>query len=98
MTAVFRGSGKPTEEVLVLSHNVVSLIRLLELPVPREAKKLDQDHTATKWCWYNVEVTANAFELVLSPWCWRSDEKPGSIMWMGRGHKGFPEILKSLPL
>lgn len=45
---------------------MVSLIRLLEFPVPREAKKLDQDHTATKWCWYNVEATSNPFHLVVS--------------------------------
>lgn len=59
MTAVFRGSGRPTEEVLVLSHDVLSLISLLEFLVPREAKKCDQDHTATKRPWHNVEVTSN---------------------------------------
>ena len=63
MMAVLRGSGKPAGAVLALSHDVVFLISLLEFLVPREAKKLDQGHTATKWHWHNLESH-------LTPYAW----------------------------
>lgn len=81
MTAVLRGSGKPAGEVLALSHDVVFLISLLEFLVPREAKKLDQGHTATKWYWHQLGVTSNSLCLDLSPWCWGGkDEKQVRVM------------------
>ena len=56
VTAALRGSGKPAGAVFTLSHNVVFLISLLEFLMPREAKMIDQGHTAiTKWHWYNLE-------------------------------------------
>lgn len=64
--------------------------------MPREAKKLDRDHTAAEWQWHHVEITSNPLHLVLSPWCLESDEKQVSTMGgAGDTREGFPDISKT---